>query len=198
MPTIDLTDAEHAEVKALIKRAIEEDKFPLSRRLDLLRSALARLDPAAPPPRPPTPKKAKPGTKGAPRAPGFADGFAPRTVVTCAPEDAGEAPMTPHGDARRLRFLAAADLYVSLRDLAVALHPNDFERAFRSLCQFARQVAPASDLGEGDDAHALRVLGALDCDAFFRRWGPFDDRDDRGPPPSPRAPSPPQRELAPA
>ena len=47
MPTIDLTDAEHAEVTALIKRAIEEDHFPLSRRLDLLRSALTKLDPAA-------------------------------------------------------------------------------------------------------------------------------------------------------
>jgi hypothetical protein len=47
MPTVDLTDAEHAEVTALIRRAIEEDKFPLARRLDLLRSALAKLDPAA-------------------------------------------------------------------------------------------------------------------------------------------------------
>jgi len=47
MPTIDLTDAEHAEVAALIRRAIEENHFPLARRLDLLRSALAKLDPAA-------------------------------------------------------------------------------------------------------------------------------------------------------
>jgi hypothetical protein len=47
MPTVDLTDAEHAEVRALIKRAIEEDHFPFSRRLDLLRSALTKLDPAA-------------------------------------------------------------------------------------------------------------------------------------------------------
>jgi hypothetical protein len=77
MPTIDLTDAEHAEVTALIKRAIEEDHFPLARRLDLLRSALAKLDPAAAaalrrpltaesdkpaPPKPTTPK-------GRPRAP---------------------------------------------------------------------------------------------------------------------------------
>ena len=38
MPTIDLTDAERAEVTALIKRAIEEDHFPLARRLDPLRS----------------------------------------------------------------------------------------------------------------------------------------------------------------
>jgi hypothetical protein len=28
MPTIDLTDAEHAALVALIKRAIEEDRFP--------------------------------------------------------------------------------------------------------------------------------------------------------------------------
>ena len=33
VPTIDLTDAEHAEVTALIRRAIEEDHFPLARRL---------------------------------------------------------------------------------------------------------------------------------------------------------------------
>ena len=39
MPTVDLTNAEHAEVIATIKRAIEEDRFPLARRLDLLRSA---------------------------------------------------------------------------------------------------------------------------------------------------------------
>jgi hypothetical protein len=75
MPTIDLTDAEHAEVTALIKRAIEEDHFPLSRRLDLLRSALTKLDPAAAaalsrPPAPecpkPAPQKPKP-PKGHPR-----------------------------------------------------------------------------------------------------------------------------------
>ena len=61
MPTIDLTDAEHAEVTALIKRAIEEDHFPLARRLDLLRSALAKLDPAAAAAlrRPPTAKNDK-------------------------------------------------------------------------------------------------------------------------------------------
>jgi hypothetical protein len=46
MPTIDLTDAEHAALVALIRRAIEEDRFPRSPRLDPLRSALAKLDPA--------------------------------------------------------------------------------------------------------------------------------------------------------
>jgi hypothetical protein len=47
MPTIDLTDAEHAALVALIRRAIEEDRFPRAPRLDPLRSALAKLDPAA-------------------------------------------------------------------------------------------------------------------------------------------------------
>jgi hypothetical protein len=46
-PTTDLTDEEHAAVTAAIKRAIEEDRFPRAPRLDLLRSALAKLDPAA-------------------------------------------------------------------------------------------------------------------------------------------------------
>ena len=76
MPTIDLTDAEHAAVTALIRRAIEQDKFPLAPRLDPLRSALAKLDPAAAAAhrRPPTPKNARPGIqkpttpKGRPRA----------------------------------------------------------------------------------------------------------------------------------
>ena len=36
MPTIDLTDAEHAAVTALIRRAIEEDRFPRAPRLDPL------------------------------------------------------------------------------------------------------------------------------------------------------------------
>jgi hypothetical protein len=47
MPTIDLTDAEHTALVALIRRAIEEDRFPRAPRLDPLRSALAKLDPAA-------------------------------------------------------------------------------------------------------------------------------------------------------
>jgi hypothetical protein len=77
MPTVDLTDAELTEVTALIRRAIEGDHFPLSRRLDLLRSALAKLDPAAAaalrrPPGPESPKPApqKPNPpKGRPRPP---------------------------------------------------------------------------------------------------------------------------------
>jgi hypothetical protein len=46
MPTIDLTDAELAAVAA----AIQEDRFPRAPRLDPLRTALAKLDPATPPP----------------------------------------------------------------------------------------------------------------------------------------------------
>jgi hypothetical protein len=45
MPTIDLTDAELAAVAAAIRSAVEED--PRAPRLDPLRSALAKLDPAA-------------------------------------------------------------------------------------------------------------------------------------------------------
>jgi hypothetical protein len=75
MPTIDLTDAEHTALVALIKRAIEDDRFPRAPRLDPLRSALAKLDPAAAAAlrRPLTPESAKPGIqkpatpKGRPR-----------------------------------------------------------------------------------------------------------------------------------
>jgi hypothetical protein len=76
MPTVDLTDAEHAAVTAAIKRAIEEDRFPRAPRLDPLRSALAKLDPTAATAlrRPQTAKNAKPAPqqptipKGRPRA----------------------------------------------------------------------------------------------------------------------------------
>jgi hypothetical protein len=44
MPTIDLTDEEHAAVTALIRRAVEQDRFPLAPRLEPLRSTLAKLD----------------------------------------------------------------------------------------------------------------------------------------------------------
>jgi hypothetical protein len=49
MPAIDLTDDELAAVTAAIRRAVEDDKFPRAPRLDPLRSALAKLDPATPP-----------------------------------------------------------------------------------------------------------------------------------------------------
>jgi hypothetical protein len=45
-PTIDLTDSESAAVTAAIRRAIDDDRFPRVQRLDSLRSALAKLDPA--------------------------------------------------------------------------------------------------------------------------------------------------------
>jgi hypothetical protein len=69
MPTIDLTDAEHAAVTAAIRRAIEADHFPRSPRVDLLRDALAKLDAAALR-RPPAAENAKPQPrtpKGRPR-----------------------------------------------------------------------------------------------------------------------------------
>ena len=43
MPAIDFTDAGDAALVALIKRAIEEDRFPRAPRLDPLRTALAKL-----------------------------------------------------------------------------------------------------------------------------------------------------------
>ena len=46
MPTIDLTDAELAAVAAAIRRAIETDRYPRAPRLDPLRAALAKLEPA--------------------------------------------------------------------------------------------------------------------------------------------------------
>jgi hypothetical protein len=46
MPIIDLTADEHAAVAAAIRRAIDEDRFPHAPRLDPLRSALTKLDPA--------------------------------------------------------------------------------------------------------------------------------------------------------
>ena len=48
MPTIDLTDEELAAVIATLRRTIREDKFPMSPRLDPLKAALAKLDPAVP------------------------------------------------------------------------------------------------------------------------------------------------------
>jgi hypothetical protein len=47
MPTIELTDDERAAITAAIKRITEEDRYPHAPRLDPLRSALAKLDPAA-------------------------------------------------------------------------------------------------------------------------------------------------------
>ena len=49
VPTINLTDDEYAAVTAAIRRAIEDDRFPHAARLDPLRSALAKLEPATAP-----------------------------------------------------------------------------------------------------------------------------------------------------
>jgi hypothetical protein len=61
MPTINLTDDELAAVAALLRRAIEDDKFPHAPRLDRLRAALGKFE-AAPEPMPlpkaPSPAKA--------------------------------------------------------------------------------------------------------------------------------------------
>ena len=66
MPTINLTDDELAAVTATVRRAIETDRFPRAPRIDLLRSALAKLEPAAPEPTPHP--KAPPPAKGDKRA----------------------------------------------------------------------------------------------------------------------------------
>jgi hypothetical protein len=47
MPSIELTDEEHAALAAALRRLINEDRFPHAPRLDPLRSALAKLE--APP-----------------------------------------------------------------------------------------------------------------------------------------------------
>jgi hypothetical protein len=68
MPTINLTDDEYAAVTAVIRRAIEDDRFPRAPRLDALRAALAKVDAAAKlTPEPPLPKT-PPGGRGSKRA----------------------------------------------------------------------------------------------------------------------------------
>ena len=46
MPTINLDDDELAAVIAAVRRVIEDDRFPRAPRLDPLRAALAKLEPA--------------------------------------------------------------------------------------------------------------------------------------------------------
>jgi hypothetical protein len=84
-------------------------------------------------------------------------------------------------------------LYEFLRSTAAALYPNDFELAFRQLCAFAGDIVRrkkferwASGLGHEDDAKALRVLGRMDVDDFFRRHPvrpPDNGGDELAPPP---------------
>jgi hypothetical protein len=74
MPAIDLTDDELAAVTAAIWRAIEEDRFPRAPRLDPLRSALTKLDPATAPKLPKTPAtspRRQPGAALAKPLPGW-------------------------------------------------------------------------------------------------------------------------------
>ena len=54
MPAIDLTDDELAAVVRAIRRVLDEERFPLAPRLEPLRSAQAKLDPAS------VPKPARP------------------------------------------------------------------------------------------------------------------------------------------
>ena len=60
VPTINLTVDELAVVTAAIRRSIEDDRFPHAPRLDPLRAALAKFDPASKPTAPP---KAPPPAK---------------------------------------------------------------------------------------------------------------------------------------
>jgi hypothetical protein len=72
MPTINLTDDEYAAVTAVIRRAIEDDRFPRAPSLDPLRAALAKLDAAAkvtPEPRLPKTPPGGPGSKRVRREP---------------------------------------------------------------------------------------------------------------------------------
>jgi hypothetical protein len=59
MSQIDLTDEEHAAVARALRKAIDEDQFPLSPRLKSLKSALAKLAPQ--PAKKPLPPPPKPG-----------------------------------------------------------------------------------------------------------------------------------------
>ena len=60
VPTIDLTDDELAAVTAAVRRTIETDRFPRAPRLDPLRSALTKLEPATAPKPTPHPKAPPP------------------------------------------------------------------------------------------------------------------------------------------
>jgi transcriptional regulator with XRE-family HTH domain len=47
MPSINFTDAERAALIAAVRRVIDADRYPRAPRLEPLRSALAKLDPAS-------------------------------------------------------------------------------------------------------------------------------------------------------
>ena len=77
MPTIHLTNAEHAAVAAALRRAIEDDRYPRAPRLDPLRAALARFEAASKPaPKALPPAKADKGARSAKApAPKISPGF---------------------------------------------------------------------------------------------------------------------------
>jgi len=56
--TLDLTDDERLVLAALLRRTIEDDRYPLSPRLRPLKAILAKLDPPAPRPELPPPLRA--------------------------------------------------------------------------------------------------------------------------------------------
>jgi hypothetical protein len=56
--TLDLTDDETAALAQLLRRTIDEDRYPLSPRLALLEAILAGLGPPEPRPELPPPLKA--------------------------------------------------------------------------------------------------------------------------------------------
>ena len=60
--TLDLTDDEAAALAGFLRRAIDEDRYPLSPRLALLKAILAKLEPptARVEPRPPLSASAAP------------------------------------------------------------------------------------------------------------------------------------------
>ena len=66
MATIDLTDVEHTALAALIRRAIEDDRFPP--RPSIRCAPPCKLDPAAGLGRPLTPKSPKPQSPHSPKA----------------------------------------------------------------------------------------------------------------------------------
>ncbi|MBV8122200.1 MAG: hypothetical protein JO081_19945 [Alphaproteobacteria bacterium] len=50
--TLELTDDEHRELVRLLRRSIDEDRFPLAPRHAPIKAILAKLEPPAPIPEP--------------------------------------------------------------------------------------------------------------------------------------------------
>jgi hypothetical protein len=64
--TLDLTDDETRALAQLVRRAIDDDRYPLSPRVVHLKAILAKLEPPQPPSEPPPPLQARdaPSTAG--------------------------------------------------------------------------------------------------------------------------------------